>query len=244
MHMANERGKRECGMHIRNRLIKQLTKLGLLLMLGVSMNADAGLFGYTMSWKEEVVLHDGKILVVKRFYNLGEYPAIESHNRSPLDQTLTLTLPDSNKVISWKTEYRDDLPQPNSLGPLLLDVVDGVPYVATSPAGCISYNKWGRPNPPYILFKYVNNEWKRIPLEEFPAQLVQANLMSRPDSRILKSYYTVEQVKEQMQGRNIAAEARTILRKPLPESQLCSDWNSQRYRSFKPPIPVKPTTQK
>ena len=195
-------------------------RLGLLLMLGASMTANAGLFGHTMSWKEEVVLHDGKIVVVERFFNLGGYPAIESHNRSPLDQTLTFTLPGSNKTVAWKTEYRDELPQPNSLSPLLLDVVSGVPYLATGTSGCISYNKWGRPNPPYIVFKYVNDEWKRIPLEEFPPELVQANLMSRPDSRVLKSYYTVEQVKEQMQGRNIAAEARTILREALPQARI------------------------
>lgn len=217
-------------------------RLGLLLMLGASMTASAVLFGHTMSWKEEVVLHDGKVIVAERFFNLGGYPAIESHNRSPLDETITFTLPEANKKISWKTEYRNELPEPNGLGPLLLDVVGGVPYIATSPAGCISYNKWGRPNPPYILFKYVNDEWKRIPLAEFPAELVQANLMSTPDSRELKSYYTLEQVKEQMQGRNIAAEARTILREALPESQLCPDWNSQRYRSFKPLLPMKPTT--
>ena len=202
-------------MNIDNGILTQLAKLGLLLMVGVSLSAEAGLLGHTMGWKEEVVLRDGKVVVVDRFFNLGEYPTLDSHNRSPLDETLTFALPGSNKTISWKTEFRDELPEPNSLGPLLLDVVGGVPYIATSPAGCISYNKWGRPNPPYILFKYVNDEWKRIPLDEFPAELVQANLMSRPDSRILKSYYTVAQVKEQMSGRRIAAEASTIMREKL-----------------------------
>jgi len=203
-----------------NGLLRVFKAIGLIFSLGMSMNVDAGLFGHTMSWKEEVVTYDGKILVVERFYNLGEYPAIESHNRSPLDQTITFTLPGSNKTVSWKTEYRDELPEPNALSPLLVDVVGGIPYIATSPAGCISYNKWGRPNPPYILFKYVNNEWKRIPLEQFPSELVKANLMSRPDSRVLKSYYTVEQVKEQMQGRNIVDYARDILREALPKVRI------------------------
>lgn len=200
-------------------LLKIFGTIGLILTLGASMSADAGLFGFgghTMSWKEEVVLHDGKIIVVERFYNLGDYPAIESHNRSPLDETITFALLESNKKISWKTEYRNELPEPNSLGALLLDVVGGVPYLATSPAGCISYNKWKRPNPPYVLFRYVNDEWKRIPLEEFPAELVHANLMSRPDSRGLKPYYNVEQVKEQMRGRGVADYAKTILRGALP----------------------------
>ena len=53
--------------------LKRIAKLGLLLMMGASMNVEAGLFGATMSWKEEVLLHDVGILVVERFYNLGGY---------------------------------------------------------------------------------------------------------------------------------------------------------------------------
>lgn len=198
----------------------KITKLGLLLVIGFSMIACAGLpgSGSTMNWKEEVVLHDGKVLVVERFFHLGDYPTADSHNRSQLDQTLTFTLPDANKKISWKTEYKNNVPEPNSLGPLLLDVVGGIPYLATSPAGCIAYNKWSRPNPPYILFKYVDDEWTRIPLAEFPAELVRANLMSEPDSRGLKSYYSVAQVKEQMSGRNIAAYAKTIQREAVKDA--------------------------
>lgn len=222
-------------------MLRAFKTIGLVLTLGVSMSACSA----TMSWKEEVVLYDGKVVVVERFYNLGGYPAIESRNRAPLDQTITFTLPGSNKTVSWKTEYRNDSPEPNGLGPLLLDVVGGVPYIATSPAGCISYNKWGRPNPPYILFKYINDEWKRIPLEEFPAELVQANLMSRPDSSIIKSYYTVEQVKEQMNGRRVAAEATTILRVPGKDWTGCPElvrikggWVSPG--GAKAPIPITP----
>ena len=184
----------------------------------IGLTACAGLhadIGHTMSWKEEVKLHDGQMIVVERFYNLGGYPAIESHNRSPLDETLTFTLPGSSKEIVWKTEFNNST-ELNSLGPLLLDVVDGIPYLATSPAGCIAYNKWDRPNPPYVLFKYTDEAWQRIPLGAFPLMLVHSNLMSRPDSRVLKPYYTLEQVKEQMQGRNIAPEARSILREALP----------------------------
>jgi hypothetical protein len=195
-----------------------IAKFKLLLLLSFAASACAGvpaLNNSTSSWKEEVVLHDGKVVVVERFFHLGEYPTADSHNRSPLDQTLTFTLPETNKRISWKTEYKNNISEPNSLTPLLLDVVDGIPYLATSPAGCIAYNKWARPNPPYILFKYIHDEWQRIPLEAFPSELVQANLMSKPDARLIKSYYTVAQVQEQMSGRNIAAYAKTILREVI-----------------------------
>lgn len=202
--------------------MRQTSKqLLLLISMVVSLSACAGLpdIGHTMRWQEEVKLHDGQVIVVERFYNLGGYPAIESHNRSPLDNTLTFTLPSSGKAVVWKTEFSNS-PEPNSLGPLLLDVVDGIPYLATSPAGCIAYNKWGRPNPPYILFKYANETWQRIPFEAFPPMLVHSNLMSRPDSRVLKPYYTLEQVKGQMQGRNISPEARSILRQALSKERL------------------------
>lgn len=185
----------------------------VMALLASSLSACAT--GSSMGWKEEVQFHDGRVIVVERHFNLGGYPGLDSHNRSLLDEAIHFTLPDSNKAISWKTEFRNDLPEPNSLGLLLLDMVDGVPYIATSPAGCISYNKWGRPNPPYVFFKYAEGEWKRITLGEFPVELVHANLMSKPDSRGLKSYYTVEQVKEQMDGRNVADYAKAILREPL-----------------------------
>lgn len=198
----------------RHGLLKIFKTIGMVLVLGVSMNADAGLFGSSKSWKEEVLLHDGQKMVIERHFNLGP-PDFESRERKELDETVTFTLPGSNKKITWKTDFNDFSSEPNGLGILLLDIVKGTPYIATSPAGCIAYNKWQRPNPPYIFFKYDNGEWKRIPLKEFPAELVHANLMSTPDSRTLKSYYTIEQVKEQMQGRNIAAEATTIFREPL-----------------------------
>lgn len=200
--------------------LKRFLPMALIALLSLTACAvqSAGL-GHTMRWKEEIRLHDGQMIVVERFYNLGGYPAIESHNRSPLDETLTFTLPGSGKEIVWKTEFNNQ-PEPNSLGPLLLDVVEGIPYLATSPAGCIAYNKWGRPNPPYVLFKYVNEAWQRIPMEAFPPMLVHSNLMSRPDSQVLKPYYTLEQVKEQMQGWNIAPEARSILREGRSKERL------------------------
>ncbi len=224
-------------MRIHHLWLEQIMKLGLILMMGGSMSACAGLLGHSKEWKEEVKLHDGRVLVVERSFNLGDYSVPGSLERPELDETITFTSPEMNKKVSWKTEFRNDLPEPNSLSPLLLDIVGGIPYLATSPAGCISYNKWGRPNPPYVLFKYVNDEWKRILLEEFPPGLVQKNLMSTPDSRLLKPYYTVEQAKGQRQGGNIADYARTIMRKPLAKER-CPQYSS----GPKPPIQIIPST--
>lgn len=199
-------------------LLKAFSTIGLILTLGMSMSAEAGMFGIggnAMGWKEEVLLHDGQIIVVERFYNLGGYPAIESRERAALDQTVMFNLPGTKQQITWKTDFRDTEPEPNSLNLLLLDVVKGVLYIATYPAGCIAYNKWKRPNPPYVLFKHDGGEWKRISLAEFPAELTKTNvIVGRPATSLLKPFYTVDQVNSE--NHNVRQpEYKTILREPL-----------------------------
>lgn len=216
-------------MNIGYSLLKALSTIGLILTLGMSMNANAGMFGIggnTMSWKEEVLLHDGQIIVAERFYNLGGYPAIESRERAALDQTVTFNLPGTKQQIAWKTDFRDTEPELNSLNLLLLDVVAGVPYIATYPAGCIAYNKWKRPNPPYVLFKYEGTEWKRISLAEFPGELSKTNvIVGRPATSLLKPFYTIGQV--DAENHNVRQpEYKTILREPLAKEridQMCQE---------------------
>ncbi len=228
-------------------LLKKITKLGLILMMGVSMSACSA----TMSWKEEVLLHDGRVIAAERFYNLGGKPTFESRERAALDEVVTFSLPGTNKKITWKTDFRDSQPEPNSLNLIRFDVVKGVPYIATYPAGCIAYNKWGRPNPPQILFKYADEQWKRITLAEFPTELsnAQANVVvGRPKTSLLRSFYTVEGVNEE--NREIdEGPYKSILREPVPNYEkncpelvrIDGGWASPG--GAKAPIPVKPRNQ-
>ncbi|MDK9726555.1 MAG: hypothetical protein OEL88_16940 [Sterolibacteriaceae bacterium MAG5] len=200
----------------------------------IVMISSIGAHSATMEWKEEVRLHDGSIVVLNRFYNLGDRPTLDARERAALDETVTFSLPGSGKQIKWATDFSDSVPEPNSLNLLLLDVVNGVPYIATYPAGCIAYNKWKRPNPPYVFFKYESEEWKRIPLAEFPAKLTKSNvIVGRPPSESLKSFYTVAQVEER--NHYLPHEYKTILRDPLPQER-CPQYSS----GPKPPIPIIP----
>ena len=174
--------------------VKKIGFRSLLILsaMVLSLVACAGLISHTMSWKEEVKLHDGRVITAKRFYHLGGYPGLESHNRMALDEIVTFYLPNSKRIV-WKTDYRDSESEPDSLNHFYFDIVSGTPYLATYPAGCIAYNKWGRPNPPQILFKYEDEQWKRITLAELPPQLIGASanvIVGSPDIRILKSFYT------------------------------------------------------
>ena len=160
-------------------MLKQITKLGLFLMMGVSMSTDAGLFGGT-SWKEEVLLHDGNKIIVERTAN--RHGRHEIGQRPPIgDQSISFTMPVTNKRVVWKDEYSEDVNGAN-FNLMMLDIAQGTAYLLATPAGCLSYNKWGRPNPPYVIFKYQDSEWQRIPLQELPAEIKLPNMLhSSPD---------------------------------------------------------------
>ncbi len=202
------------------RILKRCLPVALIALVGLN-GCAAGIAAHTMDWQEEVLLHDGRIAIAQRHYKLGGYSTLASTERSAVTQTVTLTLPGSSQHLTWQTDFRDSVPEPNSLNLLLFDVVNGIPYIATYPAGCIAYNKWQRPNPPYVLFKHAQGQWQRISMAEFPGQLIKTNvIVGRPAAELLKSYYTVEGV----EARNYYLEPqyKRILREALPNiDQTC-----------------------
>lgn len=150
----------------------------LLTILGGNISACA--LGGSSSWKEEVILHDGQKIIVERsvtrrgLHELGQRPPIGK-------QHLTFTMPGTGKAVRWEDEYSEDIGSAN-FNLVMLDILDGVAYLVGSPMGCLSYNKWGRPNPPYVIFKFQGNEWKRINMQELPAEFKTPNLIiSSPD---------------------------------------------------------------
>lgn len=172
----------------------------LVLIIGLLNVNVSGCYGVggSASWKEEVLLHDGSKIIIERVVNLGGKPTLDSREQLNLDETVTFTIPRSNKRVTWKTDFRDSKPEPNSLNLLVLDIINGIPYIAAYPAGCIAYNKWKRPNPPYIFFKYDGKDWKQIPLEEFPLEISRVNvIVGRPPAELQKPFYTFAQVNEE-----------------------------------------------
>jgi hypothetical protein len=146
-----------------NGLLRAFKTIGLILILGGSMS---GCGTDTFTWKEEVLLHDGKKIIVEMSDTYDPSMRHEIGQRAPLaEHKTTFTIPGTTQTVSWKSDNHptSDLAH---LYLLTLDFLDGVPYVAVTTGRCATYNKWGRPNPPYVLFKYVG-EWKRISLAEF-----------------------------------------------------------------------------
>lgn len=160
----------------RHGLLRAFRIIGLVWVLVVSMSASASFFGFGKeSWKEEVLLHDGSKIVIERSqtrggnHEIGQEVPIAEHK-------ISFTLPGTHEAITWKSTYGSAT---NNSGLILLalDVFNGVPYIVTTTTTCSSYNKWHRPNPPYVFFKYVGKVWQRIPLAEFPAEVKVANVV-------------------------------------------------------------------
>lgn len=182
--------------------------------LAVGTAAEAGLFGLGADhWQEEVLLHDGSKIVVERMverdgrHEVGQKPSFK-------EQRLRFTMPATNQTITWEDHYSADLGQANFL-PMALDIVAGTPYLVAYPMGCPSYNKWGRPNPPYVVFQYQANVWTRLPLREMPIELTTPNMIfSMPDLEVGKlgtRFVPAEAIQRVIAGYQ-QPEYRTILR--------------------------------
>jgi hypothetical protein len=193
-----------------------------LMILGSGMSACAD----GTSWKEEVLLHDGSRIVVERSqtyggrHEIGQKPPVK-------EQEITFTLPGSNRSITWKTEYSEDIGRAN-LNLLALHVLNGTSYIVAEPNLCLAYSKWGRPNPPYVFFKYDGKAWQRIPLAVFPAQFKGINVVvntlgeagTLAKAKVI-SADTVRELNSQLwRYPNEQLQYKTILREPVRSEGL------------------------
>lgn len=218
--------------------LKVFNAISLGLILGVSLTA-CGLG--ESSWKEEVLLHDGSKLIVERSQTYGG-----NHELGQLlpikEQIISFTIPKINKLITWKSEYSEDVGRSN-FNLHAIHILNSTPYIIASPNLCLSYNKWGRPNPPYVYFKYVDNIWRRIKLEELPHEfttfnVVQNTLNYKHDEEGAKlltklAYVTVDKVKE-LNGKP----AFNVIRREPKEKTECLDWSSSGPKAPPPKTPL------
>ena len=156
--------------------LERAMQVGLLSMLGLAMNANAGMFGLGGDrWREEVLLHDGQKMIVERSQTYGGRS--EPGQRAPIkEHSVRFTPPGSNRPVIWTSEYSDDLGRTN-FNLLAVHVLGATPYIVASPNLCLSYNNWGRPNPPYVVFKYEDTQWQRIALEALPVEFKSINVV-------------------------------------------------------------------
>jgi len=139
----------------------------------------------TLTWKEEVALEDGRTLLVTRRVvmvrggNLGERPDVEQERR------LTFTHPTTGQVITW--ENGDTFG--SRVHPKLLDFDGDRPVLVTVAQSGGDYSLLGCPTPPYIVFRYENGIWNRIPITDLPRRFVWLNLYPSVDKELLQGHH-------------------------------------------------------
>jgi len=207
--------------------------------------------GGSVSWKEEVLLHDASKTVVERSQKFGSAPGLDSPERTVIEESWSFEVPGAGKKVTWTTGFSRP-PEASCLMLMQLNFLNGVPYIATSPAGTLAYNHWGRPNPPYVFFKHDGKGWQRIALAEFPAPFVESNVVvgGRPNPAKLSGVIlSITQVKEA--NRPLDTYLRQIVRQPITHGDGVwispvmvydgkGSWTSPG--GFKAPAPFKPAT--
>lgn len=192
--------------------------LALVALHGILLSLSMSAFSSEISWKEEVLLHDSSKIIVTRSqmreggHEIGQGPLIKEH-------TIIFTPPGANKSITWKSD--DQYFRGLGLHLLLIDFLNGTPYLVTKPAGSLAYNKWGKPNPPYIFLRYVDQQWKQISLEEFPSEFMRPNVVidvyGEKDIKIeeKKSGFVSSESVKKLNNNLTQEEYKTIVRTPL-----------------------------
>lgn len=163
-------------MKSRNLLMKPIKAIPMIMALGIAVSACAQPVKVGGdSWKEEVLLHDGQKIVVERSQSYGGRTE-PGQAGAVIEHIINFSMPGSSKAITWASEYGADIGRAD-FNLLAVHVLNGKPYVVASPNLCLSYNKWGRPNPAYVLFRYEGNAWQRIPLEALPTEFKTVNVV-------------------------------------------------------------------
>jgi hypothetical protein len=154
-------------MSLHHSLLKRITQLGLVLMMGVSMSSCAS--NEYKTWQEEVKLNDGRVIVVTQkkrcsgAYTGGNYASCIAR-----EAWLTIKLPElGNQEIVWHEH----------LSPVVLNIHLGQLYVVGEPPTGREFDFYGKPQPPYIGFVLEGTQWKRISFAEIPEAIYDLNML-------------------------------------------------------------------
>jgi hypothetical protein len=159
-------------------LMASVCPRALLALLVLATSATQAVEKKSAEWTEEALLHDGRTTTVTIYaedtlslqfwWPLPPVISTSLHKLSVFQ--LSFRHPDTQNYITW---YGAE-----DLRPVLVDFVDGVPYlVIYGRPDKKSAKNFGCPELPYVYMKHHRwTGWDPIPVEEAPLELRQANL--------------------------------------------------------------------
>jgi len=186
-----------------------------IITMGTHMSAMAS--AESVSWKEEVLLHDNSTTLVERSQTFVDHRMMVGTERTITEERWVFQAPGTTNKVSWATGFARP-PQTTCLMLMHVNFLNGVPYIATSPAGTLAYNHWGRPNPPYIFFKHDGKEWLRVALADYPAQFVDSNVVVGDRGGAEKLAGTTRSIAEiKSANRLLDSYMRQVVRQPVTQ---------------------------
>jgi hypothetical protein len=144
----------------------------------------------TFEWREEVALHDGRIIVVA--WNVELVPG-EPFRKMAGATSFKLSHPTTGQPIVWENAGKIG----SRLSPTMLDVDAGRLFLVMMGQSVADYSSLGCPTPPYFVFRYDAGLWVRVPLSDLPTRFRKANLLGFPGENLIresKGYIMAPQV--------------------------------------------------
>jgi hypothetical protein len=141
-----------------------------------------------LDWSEEVKLHDGQIIVIKRHDELGAFGFPLAHRGARKYWQFCY----APMGIHWKSKP--------AYFPETFDIVDGKAYVKVSIGGCELCMLHGYPDTDALYFVWEGGVWKKIDYKDFPKGL-RYNMLNNTDydddgTRDVRGLVTIAQKEE------------------------------------------------
>lgn len=182
-------------------------------------------------WSEDVVLQDGRRIKVEREvsytfkHSIGDAGSGFSVFKNKLsNHHLQFKNPDTGRITDWQG---DPL-----FTPVLLDLIDGVPYLVLSARPTKETERiYGCTELPFIYLQYdtkSQTKWRTVPEDKAPRALKSANLSFAEENK-LKDHLSVEQIQETIVQKEKAS-ARFIQR-DIPRDY--GEWRYQYKNSYR-----------
>ncbi len=172
-------------------------RIVLLVLTCVASLSAMGFSTRTERWSEDALLTDGRLITVERevdyTFRVASGDAGSGYQLFktwPDKYWLKFSHPDTKETIKWQGEQFFE--------PVLLDVVNGVPYLVVVGRPTKDTERiYGCPELPYIYLQYDNSgiwgKWRPIPLDQAPNALRKANL-SPNYSDVWKKHLSADEV--------------------------------------------------
>jgi hypothetical protein len=211
--------------------MKNITKRIKYMALGIVLSSVpmlAACAPTVIDWNEEVKLHDGKIIVIKRHEELGLTGLPLAHRGARKFWQFCY----APMNIQWKSKP-DYFPE-------VFDIVDGKAYVRVTIANCELCMLHDYPETTALYFVWEGGAWRKIAYKDFPAGL-RYNMLGNTHydddgSRDVRGMVTIKQKEER------APEMYWLMRKK-PEIVGLNDRVNHQGPN-KPPIYTREVCQK